>query len=151
MSNGPTAEEFAQMTQRMLMLERRVAELVTDSVLVEAWVLQIRQSCHVQLARVEAYLDAVVLAAEQVQDKRIEQLETPKEVTGWEYFGNVLLTLFLESTLPGKFLVAASKAIFTPILRACYGLWTATVTKRWSIRQAKARKCKPATTSGNRS
>ena len=35
--------------------------------------------------------------------------------------------------------------------RACYGLCAATVTKRCSIRQEKARKCKPATTAGKRS
>ena len=117
MSDGPSAAQFAQMTQRMQALERRVTELETMPPLVEELVLQIRQSCYVELARVEAYLDAVVLAAEQVQDKRIEQLETPKEVTGWEFFGNVLLTFFLESTLPGKLLAGASKAIFTRILR----------------------------------
>ncbi len=48
-----------------------------------------------------------------------------------------------------------SKLIPTPPTppgpRACYGLWATTVTKRWSIRQAKATKCRPATVSGNRS
>ncbi len=35
--------------------------------------------------------------------------------------------------------------------RACYGLCAARVSKRWSMRQAKATKCKPATVSGRRS
>ena len=35
--------------------------------------------------------------------------------------------------------------------RACYGLWATTLTRRCNIRLRKARKCKPATTSGKRS
>lgn len=83
----------------------------------EDLVFLIRQSCYVQLARVDAYLNGVTLAAEQVQDKRIQLLETPPEVSGWEFFGNILLTFTLESTLGGKLLAAVTKRIFTPILR----------------------------------
>jgi hypothetical protein len=75
-----------------------------------------KQSCAVQLARVDAYLDGIVLAAEQVQDIRIKLLETPKEQTGWQILGEVALTFALESTIAGKLLRAASKAIFRPVL-----------------------------------
>jgi hypothetical protein len=40
---------------------------------------------------------------------------------------------------------------YVNLLRACYGLWATTVTRRCNIRLRKARKCKPATTSGKRS
>lgn len=36
-------------------------------------------------------------------------------------------------------------------LRACYGLFRTIVMYRWTIRQAKAMKCRPRTVSGNRS
>lgn len=87
------------------------------SQLIEDLVFLIRQSCYIQLARVDAYLDGVVLAAEQVQDTRIRLLETPPEVTGWEFFGNILLTFMLESTIGGRFLADVTKRFFTPILR----------------------------------
>lgn len=38
-----------------------------------------------------------------------------------------------------------------PAPRACYGLWAARATNRWSIRQVNATKCNPATVSGKRS
>jgi len=77
----------------------------------------IRQSCAVQLARVDAFLDGIVLAAEQVQDMRLKFLETPPEVPAWKIIGQAALTFILESTIAGAILTAATKAIFTPILR----------------------------------
>jgi restriction endonuclease S subunit len=47
--------------------------------------------------------------------------------------------------------VTRSRINLQILARACYGLWAAKVSNRWSIRQAKATKCKPATVSGNRS
>jgi hypothetical protein len=75
-----------------------------------------KQSCAVQLARVEAFLDGIVLAAEQVQDIRIKILETPKEQTGWQIFFSVGLTFVLESTIAGRLLSAVSKSIFGAVL-----------------------------------
>jgi hypothetical protein len=85
--------------------------------LAEEVTLYVRQSSYIQHARVDAYLEGVILAAEQVQDKRIQFLETPPEVTGWEFVGNILLTFALESTIGGKLLAAITKRIFTPVLR----------------------------------
>ena len=54
--------------------------------------------------------------------------------------------------LHDKLLEAESmSALWERSLRVCYGLWAATVSNRWSIRQAKATKCSPATVSGTRS
>lgn len=85
--------------------------------LTEEIVFLIRQSCAIQLARVDAFLEGAELAAEQVQDIRIQKLETPPPVSGWEYFGEVLLTLFLDSTVGGKVLASLAKRIFTPVLK----------------------------------
>lgn len=85
--------------------------------LTEEIAFQIRQSRTIQLARVDAYLDGVVLAAEQVQDVRLSLLEEPTVVNGWEAAGSVLLTFALESTIAGKALAKVAKTIFTPVLR----------------------------------
>jgi hypothetical protein len=88
--------------------------------LTEEIVFLIRQSCAIHLARVDAFLEGAELAAEQVQDIRIQKLETPQEVTGWEIFGEVVLTFILESNLAGRFLAAAAKRVFTRPLRHWY-------------------------------
>jgi hypothetical protein len=85
--------------------------------LTEEVVFQVRQSRAVQLARIEAYIDAVVLAAEQVQDTRIRLLEEPVAVSGWEAAGSILLSFALDSTIAGKLLAKAAQVIFTPVLR----------------------------------
>ena len=85
--------------------------------LTEEIVFQIRQSRAVQLARVQAYLDGLVLAAEQVQDVRLKHQETPPAVSGWEAAGSLLLTFALDSTIAGKLLAKTAQVIFTPILR----------------------------------
>lgn len=88
------------------------------SQLTEDLVFLIRQSCYIQLARVDAYLDGVVLAAEQVQDVRIRLQETKSEVTSWgQFFFDILLIGALESTVAGKVITKLTKLIFTPILR----------------------------------
>jgi hypothetical protein len=85
--------------------------------LTEEVAFQVRQSRAVQLARVEAYLDAVVLAAEQVQDTRLRLLEEPAAVSGWEAAGSILLSFALDSTIAGKLLAKTAQVIFTPVLR----------------------------------
>lgn len=85
--------------------------------LVEDTVLVLQQSEAIQLARVDAYLDGITLAAEQVQDTRITLLETPPAVSGWEYIGNVALTFAMGTTVFGKVLTAVTQRIFTPVLR----------------------------------
>lgn len=88
------------------------------SQLIEDLVFLIRQSCYIQLARVDAYLDGVVLAAEQVQDVRIRLQETKSEVTSWgQFFFDILLIGALESTVAGKVITKFTKLIFTPVLR----------------------------------
>jgi hypothetical protein len=85
--------------------------------LTEETIFYIRQSRAIQLARVEAYLDGVVLAAEQVQDVRITLLSEPPEVSGWQAAGSVLLTFVLESSIPGKVLSRVASLLFKPILQ----------------------------------
>ena len=85
--------------------------------LTEEVVFQIRSSRAMQLARMDAYLDGVVLAAEQVQDIRLSLQETPPAVSGWEAAGSILLTFALDATIGGKVLAKAAQIIFTPVLR----------------------------------
>ena len=55
---------------------------------VEQVVLLVRQSAAVQEARVDAFLDGATFAAEQVQDVRLQMLENPAQVTGWDLGSN---------------------------------------------------------------
>jgi hypothetical protein len=85
--------------------------------LTEEVAFYVRQSRSIQMARVEAYLDGVVLAAEQVQDVRLTLLKEPPEVSGWNAAGAIFLTFVLESTVPGKVLSSLARLIFTPVLQ----------------------------------
>jgi hypothetical protein len=85
--------------------------------LVERLCFLIRQSAIIQEARVDAFLDGIELAAEQVQEVRISMLEQPKEVTGWDILGAAMVEFVMESNLPGKLLKAAAKGIFSASLR----------------------------------
>ncbi len=85
--------------------------------LIENVVNLIRQSRHIQLARIEAWLEGVVLAAEQVQDVRIRIVETPQELSGWKFYGELLWTAFLDTSLAGKLLAKATSIVFTRVLR----------------------------------
>jgi hypothetical protein len=85
--------------------------------LVEETCLLIRHSAAVQEARTEAFLDAAIVAAFQVHDVRLQALETPAELTGWEFFGELLLTIILESNVVGKILGKVTRKMFTSVLR----------------------------------
>jgi hypothetical protein len=74
-------------------------------------------SCAVQMERIQAQLDGVTLAAEQVQDKRIELLERGPEVSGTAVFIEFALTLVLETPLAGRLLHLVTRRIMTPIVR----------------------------------
>jgi hypothetical protein len=83
----------------------------------EQVVLLVRQSAAVQEARVDAFLDGATLAAEQVQDVRLQVLETPAQVRGWELWVEFAL-LLLETNLVSKAIALASRTIFIPMVRS---------------------------------
>lgn len=85
---------------------------------VEQVVLLVRQSAAVQEARVDAFLDGATLAAEQVQDVRLQLLETPAQVTGWELWAELGIVFLLESNLAGALIALGARKMFTPLVRS---------------------------------
>jgi hypothetical protein len=79
--------------------------------LVERIALLIRQSAAVQEARCDILLDAAVLAAEQVQDVRLNVIETPAEISGWEIWTEIAIGFLIDSKLPGKALSALTRKV----------------------------------------
>lgn len=77
----------------------------------------IRWSAQMDAERIQAIVDGAVLAAEQVQDKRIDLLEQDPEVTATELIFESLLTFVLESSLIGIAAQVAARRIVTPLLR----------------------------------
>lgn len=63
-------------------------------------------------------MDGAILAAEQVQDKRLELLEQGPEVTGFDIFMDFALTFILESPLAGKIFRAITTKMLVPRVRA---------------------------------
>jgi hypothetical protein len=49
----------------------------------------------------DTFLDAAVLAAEQVQDVRLQALEQPAELSGWDLWVQLAILLALESNIAG--------------------------------------------------
>lgn len=86
--------------------------------LVEQVCLHVRESAAVQEARLDAFLDGAILAAEQVQDVRIAVVEQPAELEGWKFWLDIAITLALESNLAGKIVNRLTKAVFTPVVRS---------------------------------
>jgi hypothetical protein len=84
---------------------------------IEETVAFMAHSSAVQLERIQAHLDGAVLAAEQVQDKRLEVLERGPEVSGTAVLFEFAITLILESPLAAKFLQKATKIIFTGVIK----------------------------------
>ncbi|MCV0388010.1 MAG: hypothetical protein K5821_16780, partial [Nitrobacter sp.] len=85
--------------------------------LAERLVLLIRESAAVEEARLDILLDASILAAEQVQDVRLNVLETPAEVTGWQLWSQAAVVFLLESNLVGKALNTLTRAIVGKAVR----------------------------------
>jgi hypothetical protein len=94
-----------------------LAQVSSYDALVEHLVLLIRQSAAVQEARADVLLDGAVLAAEQVQDVRLNVLETPAQVSGWSIWAEVALTFLLESNIPGKVLSELSRRIVGQLVK----------------------------------
>jgi hypothetical protein len=86
--------------------------------LVEAVVQLVRQSAAVQEARLDALLDGATLAAEQVQDVRLQVIEEPAEVTGWDIFVEIAPILIIESKVPAKLLANLTKRLLGPAVRS---------------------------------
>ncbi len=88
------------------------------SLLIETVCRDIAESSALQQARVDAYLDGALRAAEQVQDVRIGLLEAPKEVSGWDFWFEIGVVFLLESNVVGALLKAIGSRIFVPMLRS---------------------------------
>jgi hypothetical protein len=93
------------------------SEDVLSTAAVEQIIVTVRASVHEELERHQALVDAVTLAAEQVQDKRIELLESPPPVKGGELVVSVLLTVALESNLVGKVVASCTKKVLLAALK----------------------------------
>lgn len=78
----------------------------------------IRQSAIRQIESAQAIMDGAILAAEQVQDKRLELLEQGPEVTGFDIFMDFALTFILESPLAGKILRSITMTMLVPRVKA---------------------------------
>ncbi|SNQ62462.1 hypothetical protein [Candidatus Methanoperedens nitratireducens] len=77
----------------------------------------IHQSAHIQIERLQAFIDGITLAAEQVQDTRLELLEEGPEVDTVSAWADVLLVFVLESTIPGMILTTVAKKMIRPMLK----------------------------------
>jgi hypothetical protein len=81
----------------------------------------IRQSAARQMESLQTIMDSATLAAEQVQDKRLEVLEQGPEVTALDIFWDFALTFILESPLPGKLLRGITQKWLLPRVRSNLG------------------------------
>jgi hypothetical protein len=77
----------------------------------------IRWSAQIDIERIQAIVDGAILAAEQVQDKRIDLLEQGPEVAATDLIFDALVTFVLESSLIGIAARTAAHKIITPLLR----------------------------------
>ncbi len=75
-----------------------------------------RQYAFLQVERTQALVDGAILAAEQVQDKRLDLLEQGPELTVSEVLFDVFLTMALESSIAGKVLAGITKKLLKPAL-----------------------------------
>src|SRR5262249_13271074 len=85
---------------------------------IEAAVAFIRQSAARQMELGHAIMDGAILAAEQVQDKRLGLLEQGPEVSGWDILLDFAMVFVLESPLAGKILQAVTVKALAPRIRA---------------------------------
>src|SRR4051794_15685008 len=76
----------------------------------------IRLSAQQDLERLSVITDAAVLAAEQVQDVRLDLLEQGPKVTTSDLIFDALLTFALESPIAGLAAKALTQAIVRPIV-----------------------------------
>jgi hypothetical protein len=84
---------------------------------IELAVLTLRNLAAEQMEDFHTLMDSVILAAEQVQDKRLEMLEQGPEVSAWEVFWDFALVFILESPLAGKVLHYFTKGMYIRRLR----------------------------------
>jgi hypothetical protein len=83
---------------------------------IEETLLRVRQYAFLQVERTQAFVDGAILAAEQVQDKRLDLLEQGPELTVTEVIFDILLTIALESTIAGKVLAGITKKLLKTAL-----------------------------------
>ncbi len=84
---------------------------------VEEAVAYLHQYSARQLEYIQTIMDGAVLAAEQVQDKRLEMLEQVPDVSASQIFIDFALTFILESPLAGKILHMMTQKLLLPRLR----------------------------------
>jgi hypothetical protein len=83
---------------------------------IEEALLRVRQYAFLQVERTQAFVDGAILAAEQVQDKRLDLLEQGPELTVSEVLFDMFLTMALESTIAGKVLAGITKKLLKSAL-----------------------------------
>src|SRR5690349_18742325 len=105
-------------SRRSPRLARRTATPDEQLVHVADLLAEVRAEYRFVLSSFEAIVDGVELAAEQVQDKRLELLERPPDVS----LGEVLLTAFLVFGLyagtPARFTTKTINAVYDNIVAA---------------------------------
>lgn len=99
---GSPAERLARMTQADI----------------EEAVLFVRRSAVQMMERTQAMVDGAVLAAEQVQDQRLDVVETSPEVSTTEVVFDVLFTLAVNSSVAGRLLSNITTRLLRPVLRS---------------------------------
>lgn len=84
------------------------------------FILSIRLSCQWQLARMQALRDGATLAAEQVQDVRLQLLEEGPETDIGQFLVAALVTVALESSVAGLLATTLSSKVLQPLLRTIH-------------------------------
>ncbi len=84
----------------------------------EELIFYLKYATQIKLQRLQDILDAVVLAAEQVQDKRIELLEDGPETNTSNLIVDLFICFILESSLAGQLVRLATKAVLSSFLRS---------------------------------
>lgn len=90
--------------------------------LYEDVILQVRTSHALEMERMQAYLDGAILAAFQVHGAQIDALSHPPSPSGWQLWGDILLTFALQGTLVSALLSRVTQAIFSRLLRQHWAL-----------------------------
>src|SRR5262245_53771459 len=78
----------------------------------------VRESAIVEAERIQAVIDGVTLAGEQVQDVRLKLLENGPEVSTSMMVLDLFVFFALESTIAGKVLSAVTKGLLNRVLRS---------------------------------
>ena len=97
---------------------RQTVRSTAPAALVEQAVALVRQSAAVDEARLDTFLDGAVVAAEQVQDTRLNLLEQPAEVSAADVWVEISIGLLIDSKLISKALSLVARNLFGGVVRS---------------------------------